>query len=310
MLRVMVTGVNGFVGGHLVRELKSRRHYVIGIGREETPTAFVKKEADEYIVCDLTDASEVTKLNLSSIDAIINLAGLASAGASFGAEALYKKVNVDVLAIIGERLLETKSSARLVAISSGAVYDPNQPLPLTEEARTIIRGSPYALSKLEMEKATRELRERGLDCVIVRPFNHTGPGQALGFLVPDLVQKVAASKTSGHVLKIGNLKTRRDYSDVRDIVKGYADLAVAETLEYDVYNICSGKSYSGEEILALILELMLVKNDLKTEVDPSQLRPNDPPELYGTHERLTEETGWEPEIPLEKTIRDFISSID
>jgi GDP-4-dehydro-6-deoxy-D-mannose reductase len=242
---------------------------------------------------------------LDKVNAIINLAGLANVGASFGAEELYKKVNVDVLGIIGERLLELKSKSRLIAISTGAVYDPDQPLPLTEKSKVIKSGSPYSMSKLMMEDVAKDLRKRGLDCVTVRPFNHTGPGQAPGFLIPDLFEKLTKFKETGEPVKVGNLSTKRDYTDVRDIVKGYVDLAVSEILEFDLYNICSGTSRSGQDILDLMVEAMGLTGKVKVEVDQSLIRPSDPPELYGSRERLTEETGWEPEIPLEQTIRDF-----
>lgn len=159
-----------------------------------------------------------------------------------------------------------------------------------------------------MEDVARNLRKRGLDCIIARPFNHTGPGQAPGFLIPDLFQKLTKFKESGEPVKVGNLTTKRDYTDVRDIVKAYVDLAVAETLEHDLYNICSGSSRSGQEILDMFLHLMNLEGKVETKTDESLIRPNDPPELYGSRDRITEETGWEPAIPLERTLADFIAS--
>ncbi len=305
MLDIVVTGVNGFVGINLVRELKSRGHRVIGIGREKSPTRAVSELADVYTACDLIDESQVEKLDLDNIDAIINLAGLANVGASFNAEELYKKVNVEVLTILGRRLLSINSKARLLAISTGAVYDPDQPMPLNEESRIIRTGSPYALSKVSMEEAAHDLRLQGLDCIIVRPFNHTGPGQAPGFLIPDLFNKLVQYQSSGLPVLVGNLSTKRDYTDVRDIVRGYTDLAVAETLEHDTYNICSGKSHSGQDILDLMTKSMGLI-DIKTTTDQSLIRPNDPADLYGSSDRLREDTGWEPVISLSQTINDFV----
>lgn len=306
MLKILVTGINGFVGKHLLDELKNRGHEVVGLGHEAEAHPYVEVHADTYLACDLTDETKVRELDLSNIDAIINLAGLANVGASFEAEELYKKVNVDVLDKLGRHLLESNSKARLIAISTGAVYDPNQPMPLTENSSVISEGSPYALSKLSMEVVARELKSEGLDCVIVRPFNHTGPGQAPGFLIPDLREKLAALKDTGMPVRVGNLSTKRDYTDVRDIAKAYADLAVAETLEYDLYNVCSGKSRSGREILEMMQDIMGVE-DVEVEVDESLVRPNDPADLYGDNSRLREETGWEPETPLSQTIEDFIN---
>lgn len=307
MLKIIVTGVNGFVGGNLVRELKSRGYEVVGLGREYEPTKIVNELVDAYVACDLTDTNQIAALDLEGVGAIINLAGLANVGASFGAEDLYKKVNVDVLARLGERLLDLKSKTRLVAISTGAVYSPSQEMPLKETSEVINEGSPYALSKLSMEDVAQNLRKQGLDCVVVRPFNHTGPGQAPGFLIPDLFQKLTKHKEAGKPVKVGNLSTKRDYTDVRDIVRGYADLAVSETLEYDLYNICSGKSRSGQEILDTMRQAMGLEKEIEVIVDQSLIRPSDPADLYGDSSRLREETGWEPEIPLEQTIQDFVN---
>lgn len=306
MLKILVTGANGFVGKHLIREFRSRGQDVIAVG-------FAGKLDPEldvaaYHECDLSDPEQVAKLPLKGIDGVINLAGLANAGASFDAAEKYKRLNVAMLSVLGEELLKIKSSARVVAISTGAAYDANQSLPLTEESKTIAEGSPYALSKLLMEQAGQELRGRGLDCVIVRPFNHVGPGQLPGFLVPDLYKKITEAEQSGQPVMVGNLKTKRDYTDVRDVAKAYADLATSETLEFDLYNVCSGKSRTGQEILDLFLEKMNLAGKIHVEVDQSLIRPNDPPDLYGSAERLREETGWEPTIPFEQTIGDFIAA--
>jgi GDP-4-dehydro-6-deoxy-D-mannose reductase len=109
-------------------------------------------------------------------------------------------------------------------------------------------------------------------------------------------------------VRVGNLHTKRDYTDVRDIAKAYADLAVSQSLDFDTYNICSGASHSGQEILNTFLKEMGLEEKVKIEQDPQLVRPNDPPELVGSHHRLTEETGWEPTIPLKETIHDFVAS--
>jgi GDP-4-dehydro-6-deoxy-D-mannose reductase len=305
-MRILITGINGFVGGHLARELKSRGHHVVGLGHD-TMASKIKDQLVDYYTCDLTDPAQVAKLPLNQVDVVINLAGLAKQGDSFKAEETFKKINVEVLTYLGKHLLKSNPQVRLIAVSSGTVYDPNQPLPLTEDSRTITAGSPYALSKLMMEQEARKLRGRGLDCIIARPFNHTGPGQAPGFLIPDLFQKLSAFKKSGNPIRVGDLNTKRDYTDVRDIVKAYTDLAVSETLEFDVYNICSGHSHTGQNILKIMADIMGLK-DPKTEIDRSLLRPSDSQDIYGSYDRLHEETGWEPTIPLDQTIADFVAS--
>lgn len=169
-------------------------------------------------------------------------------------------------------------------------------------------GSPYAQSKVLMEEGGRILAQKGLDYITVRPFNHIGPGQGPGLLIPDLYSKLKAASESNHTISVGNLRTRRDYSDVRDIVRAYADLALAQDLEYDLYNVCRGQSKSGQEILDIFLKEMDLVGKIKTEVNPNFIRPNDPPDLYGSYARLYAQTAWEPTIQIEQTIKDFIDS--
>jgi GDP-4-dehydro-6-deoxy-D-mannose reductase len=307
MLKILVTGVNGFVGKHLARELKSRGYEVMGLGHEASAHPDVMKAVDKYEVCDLTVDEQVNSLDLAGVNAVINLAGLANAGASFDAEKLYKKVNVEVLEKLGNHMLNSDSKARLIAISSGALYDPNQPLPLTETSKTVSQSSPYAMSKLMMEDVAKDLKGQGLDCVTIRPFNHFGPGQMPGFLIPDLYQKLGQAREGG-TITVGNLATKRDYTDVRDVVKAYADLAASETLGFDLYNVCSGTSRSGQEVLDTMLTVMGLADKVSVEVDQSLIRPSDPAELYGSYERLNEETGWEPTIPFEQTIQDIVAA--
>ncbi len=177
-------------------------------------------------------------------------------------------------------------------------------MPLTENSALVTSASPYALSKIAMEQEAARLKKAGLDCVVARPFNHVGPGQEGGFLVPDLYQKISQADES---LAVGNLKTRRDYTDVRDVVKAYASLVTAPALEHLVYNVCSGRSISGETILELLLDAG-GKRSLLLQQDPSLIRPNDPEDLYGSNDRLRQATGWEPTIPLEQTIKDFVAA--
>jgi GDP-4-dehydro-6-deoxy-D-mannose reductase len=311
MSNVLVTGINGFVGKHLARELHSRDHTVIGVGKaEDRIDPSLEDIVDSYHQCDLVNKEEVSRLPLDKLDGIINLAGLAAVGPSFDEPDLYMKVNVGVLSTVGELLLKEGSQARIVAVSSGALYDPNQEMPLTEASKTVKKSSPYALSKLEMERCALDLQKRGLDIVIVRPFNHIGPGQEKGFLLPDMYAKIKNNMEAGEPVLFGNLATRRDYTDVRDIVKAYSDLATNPTVNHSLYNVCSGKSISGDEMLSQLCSAMGIGRErLQVEVDKDLIRPNDPKNIFGDNSRLHQETGWVPHITLEKTIHDFVEEM-
>lgn len=308
MDKIIVTGVNGFVGAHLVHELREQGYDVLGVGREAEINPAIQSELDGYIQCDLANYEEVGQLPLSQAKAVINLAGLAAVGPSFDQPDLYMKINTAVLDTVCKAAIEqSASNLRIISISSGAVYGSQQPMPLTEDSKLDPNSSPYAASKIAMEELSLKYRAEGLDCVVARPFNHIGPGQMEGFLLPDLYKKIADLRADGGKLLVGNLTTRRDYTDVRDVVKAYISLVTAETLNNGVYNVCSGRSLSGEEILALLLK-ELGHEDITPEVDPSLFRPSDAPELYGSNDRLHNDTGWQPVIPIEQTIRDFVAS--
>lgn len=308
---ILITGVNGFVGKHLTRELASRGLEVVGVGNAESePHPEIASLLEAYIMCDITQANEVQKLPLSSIGCVINLAGLANVGASFDNPELYMKVNVDVLRVLGGSLYELNPSARMIAVSSGALYDPNQLMPLSEASAVVSGGSPYAQSKLAMEQAAQDLRDVGQDCVVVRPFNHIGPGQGLGFLIPDLAQKLKSADPESPSIAAGNLTTIRDYTDVRDIVKAYADLATSSSLNHSLYNICSGVGQSGEDIVkALCVALDINFDHLTINVDQSLIRPTDPAKIIGDSSRLQSDTGWRPSIDLQQTVQAIVKSL-
>lgn len=303
---IIVTGVNGFVGEHLARHLKAAHFLVGGIGRDESPHENVAQYLDSYQQVDLQDQEQVNQLIVKNATAIIHLAGLASVADSFNKPDLYKIGNAEMT----ENLLKTAKdqgfTGRIVAVSTGAIYDPNQPMPLAESSQTI-ESSPYVIGKLRAEKVIKQYRSNGLNVIIARPFNHIGPGQGTGFLVPDLYDQLIAAKESGSSnILVGNLSTKRDYTDVRDIVAAYTQLATADSLTYDIYNIASGTSYSGFEILTYLQKEMDLES-IKPSVDPTRVRPTDAADIIGDASRLRVELGWEPQSNPMTAITDFVT---
>ncbi len=306
--RVLVAGVNGFVGHHLARELAETGHTVIGTGIDKALDPTLAPYVKTFLRCDLTDREAVSTLPLDEVDAVINLAGLAQVGASFdpGQAERYTHINVAVHTTILERLRQLDNKAvRVIAVSTGAVYDNTQKMPINEDGLLITEGSPYAHSKLAMERALAEYQGLGFDVVVVRPFNHIGPGQLGGFLVPDLIEKLR-HLGADNVLSIGRLDTKRDYTDVRDVARAYRLLATSDELAHSLYNVCSGASHSGQEILDVLTGSMDISG-LRIEVDKSRIRPNDPADVRGEASRLQTDTGWKPQIAFEQTLRDCLS---
>jgi GDP-4-dehydro-6-deoxy-D-mannose reductase len=308
MRKVLVTGVNGFVGHHVAKQLHDKGFTVYGASNQSDLQEDLSGAVDEYISCDLTSPEAVAKIDLSEVDAIINLAGFAKVGDSIGQGELYDRVNIGVHTVLYEECLNQGVSPRIIAVSTGAVYDPNQELPITEDSALIPRDktNEYTISKQKMEEAVTAFNDRGLQCVIVRPFNHSGPGQLPGFLLPDLGEQIEEAAQQGMPLMVGNLATKRDYSDVRDVARAYVVLATvgAERLNHTIYNICSGVSTKGTTILDLLKE-SFGASDVEVKVDQSRIRPHDVMDIYGSRDRLTQDTGWQPEISVEQMVQDY-----
>lgn len=299
-MKVLVTGAAGFVGRHMLKELGENGHDAIAVVHESEPDI----ENFETIHVDLNDYEAVRKkIDYKKIGSVIHLAGLAAVGPSFNEPMKYIATNIGIETNLFEAALLQKQLIRFLITSSGAVYSPNQPMPLTEDAK-IIASSPYVVSKIGQEQMAVYYGSRGFECIIARPFNHIGPGQREGFLIPDLAKQVIAIENGGaNEIAVGNLDAKRDYTDVRDIVRCYR-LLIEKGNTSSTYNICSGKSLSGKEILKLILN----QSEARPRVveDTARMRPSDAPEIYGDASKIAKDTGWQPSIPIEQTIKDVL----
>ncbi|HEY6737098.1 MAG TPA: GDP-mannose 4,6-dehydratase, partial [Candidatus Saccharimonadia bacterium] len=177
-------------------------------------------------------------------------------------------------------------------------------LPIAE-SRAFDFSSPYAVSKAAQENLAALYEKLGLECVVARPFNHIGPGQQPGFLVPDLCKQIVElEKDAGRdVLKVGNLTSKRDFTDVRDVVAAY-ELLMDKGRTGGVYNVCSGRSVSGQRVLDTLLGMST--KQIRVEEDPARMRPSDIPDLYGDFTKLHADTGWERTYALKDTLRDTL----
>lgn len=299
---ILVAGINGFVGKHLARELYQQGHLVYGTGTDEDISSEIASSVTKYVQCDLTSPQEVEKLPLEEIDAIINLAGLAQPSTSFGKEELYNRINVEVHSVLIEHIQKSNLKIRILAVSTGAVYDNNQAMPLTERSTLVEGGSPYAASKVLLERTLDKYIREGIEIVIARPFNHTGPGQLDGFIVPDLTSKILTQDE----LTIGPLNTSRDYTDVRDVVRAYRMIIEkSEQPLQKIYNVCSGIATSRDQLIEKI-KAATGNKSLEIHVDQTLVRPNDAPLIYGNSDLLKNEFSWQPSISIDQTISDYV----
>ena len=301
MASIAVTGANGFVGRHLVRELVGAGHTVIGVGRDAEPLD--RDLLADYVSVDLTAGWPA----IGAVDAIAHLAGLAAVGPSFDDPGLYITDNSAMVIHLFEALRAAEQSPRVLIVSSGAVYDADAEQPLTEES-PLGHSSPYVVSKILVENLGSYYRRVGADVVIARPFNHIGPGQSTGFLVPDLAETVRRARNAGEPPAFGNLGTRRDYTDVRDVVRAYRLLLEAPTLPHHLYNVCSGESLAGWEILDLVRSAMDEPD--RTEMPAGrQVRLQDPSTITGSHALLTDDVGWRPTIRPATSVHDYVDAL-
>ncbi|CAN5629783.1 GDP-mannose 4,6-dehydratase [soil metagenome] len=291
--KALVTGAHGFVGRHLIAHLTACGDEVIGIDR-----------ATDGL--DITDADAVHQvIREIAPTCIYHLAGWADVGASWKAPVAAFRVNA-------EGTLNVLSAARdagvgrVLAVSSADVYGIVTPeeLPLTEDS-PLRPASPYAASKVAADYlGLQAWLGRGLPVLRVRAFNHLGPGQTDQFVAPALASRVArAEREGGEVLTVGDLSARRDFTDVRDVVRAYR-LLMEHGEPGEVYNVCSGVDLAVRDLADQLVAQATVP--LRLEVDPSLLRPVELPVLRGSHDRLTAATGWEPEISIEQTLTDLL----
>lgn len=293
-MRAFVTGGHGFVGPYLLAHLR------------DAGDEYVAPHQDEV---DLADPDAVSKAVADARpDAIYHLAALAHVGESWANPLRTFDVNAVGTLHLLEAARHVDPKPRVLLIGSAEVYGPVTPddVPI-DEARPLNPVTPYAVSKVAAEYLGVQYNA-GFDVPVVRArsFNHIGPGQGGRFLVSDLASRIAEAKQTGEgTLRVGNTSARRDYTDVRDVVRAYR-LLVTTGERGEAYNVCSGVDVSVDQLARRLLELAGV--DLAIETDPTLFRPVDVPVLVGSNEKLCRTTGWSPSHSLDDTLRDVLAS--
>ncbi len=292
-MRALITGGKGFVGQWLAAHLKDCGDDVAVIDIET----------------DVSDGAAVRRVMADvGPDAVYHLAAMTHVGDSWDDPSQVLRVNVLGTAEILAAARTLPAAPRLLFVSSAEVYGVVTPeqLPLDEDTPTE-PASPYAVSKLAAEEvALQAWRGYGQPVVVVRPFNHIGPGQSPNFFVPAMAKRIVEAKRSGQrSLRVGTLTTRRDFTDVRDVVTAYR-LLMEHGEPGSVYNVCSGHDVAMSDVVAQLLARAGV--DLQIETDPELVRPVDVPVLRGDAGRLHAATGWQPGIPLATTLADVLTS--
>jgi len=311
MRRVLVTGVTGFAGSHLVDYMLTRDDcQIFGIQRWRSRTENIEHFVDRITMleCDLRDATS-TRDTLEKVkpDWIFHLAAQSFVPTSWIAptESLTTNVLAQVNLFEAVRHLGLKCRIQLACSSEeyGLVHADEVPIRETNPLRPL---SPYAVSKVAQDLLGYQYwMSWKLDSVRTRGFNHEGPRRGPVFVASDFAKQVADIEKGKKppVLSVGNLESRRDFTDVRDMVRAYW-LALEKCEPGEVYNICRGRAWSIQEVLDLLLGMTRAKIEVRQ--DPARLRPSDVPVLLGDPAKFKKATGWEPTIPFEQTLRDML----
>ncbi len=303
---MLVTGAAGFAGSHLLDLLATEGVRVMawrrpGIG------------ADVQACYPDVDWREIELLDVPAVragireaapDVVYHLAGASHVGNSWKAATETLEINVLATHHLFEALRAAGLHSRVLVPSTAYVYRPaGHPLNEDDEIQST---SPYALSKVALEiAAQRAAQYDGLPVVVSRSFNHVGPRQNDSFFAAAVARQITEIEAGrvAPVIKVGNLETSRDFTDVRDTVRAYRML-IERGAPGAIYNVCSGRPVRVRALLDGLVALARVP--VSVEIDPARFRPNDTPFIVGDRTRLTRDTGWEPAIPFEQTLRDLL----
>jgi GDP-4-dehydro-6-deoxy-D-mannose reductase len=299
----LVTGATGFAGGHLVEHLLENERSVAAWAHERGREP--RLAADSRVLwssVDLLDRQAVARALADLRPSVVyHCAGIAHVGESWSNP--LRALSVNVLGT--HHVLEGINAARLacpvLVTGSALVYRPSSTR--LREDDEIGPSDPYGVSKLAQEMLAA--RAGYAPVFIVRPFNHAGPRQSPTYVTSSFARQIAEIEAGRRepVLRVGNLETHRDITDVRDTVRAYR-LVVERGKPARPYNVCSGEAYRVRDLLESLTRLSTTA--IRVETDPERFRPSDNPVIAGDRSRISGETGWEPRISIEQTLEDLL----
>lgn len=305
-MRALVIGGGGFVGPYLVKHLHDDLGYEVSVTKTEKEQLQLP-EAEIYD-CNILDKAQITKvLEVVRPDYIFHLAAQSSVSASWKNPAVTIDVNIKGGINVLDAIRELDYKPRTLLIGSGEEYGHirQEDCPIKED--TVLRpGNIYAATKsCQNMLGSIYASAYDMDVVMVRAFNHIGPNQTPVFVVADFCKQVAEIEKGikEPVMYVGNLSAKRDFTDVRDVVRAYA-LLVKEGVRGETYNVGAGHALAIQEILDRIISLSALK--IEVQVDPDKLRPVDVPIIEPDISKINKRTGWKPEISLEQTLKETL----
>ena len=310
-MRVLITGLTGFVGSHLAEYALSKNAEVYGSYRWRSRTENIGhlKNQVKLIECELKDPSSANSLiQQTKPDMVFHLAAQSYVPTSWQApeDTLVNNIVGQVNLFEAIRSNGIDPLIQIAGSSEEYGYTLPEELPVKETA-PLRPLSPYAVSKVTQDLLGYQYHQSyGMKIVRTRAFNHTGPRRGSVFVESNFAQQIAEieAEVRQPVVYVGNLEAKRDYCDVRDIVQGYW-LALEKGKPGEVYNLASGRMWAIQEVLDILLSMSSATIDVKQ--DPARMRPSDVPLLCGDSTLFRNQTGWEPKIPFEETLKDLLN---
>jgi len=310
-MRVLITGITGFVGSYMAEHALSQGAEVFGASRGQSTAENIAhlRGRITLIQSDLRDDASVRSLIARSRpDYIVHLAAQSVVSASWEAPAETLANNILSQVSLLEAIRPLAVPPRFLCVGSseeyGMVYEEELPIRETNPLRPL---SPYAVSKVTQDvMGYQYFMSYGLPIVRTRAFSHEGPRRGGVFMTSNFAKQVAEIEAGWRkpVVRVGDLKPRRDFSDVRDVVRGYW-LLLERGEPGEVYNLCSGRPWSIQQVLEFLTGASTVKG-IAVEVDPERLRPSDVMILEGDPSKIEKATGWKVTIPFERTLSELL----
>lgn len=308
--RVLITGIEGFAGSHLAELALSKGVDVFGTVRPGMRLSNLDgfKSKLHLFQADLLDSRALeSAVKKSRPDWIIHLAGQSNVVLSDREPEQTMKINVQGTVNLLDITEAQKKDARILMVASANCYDSSQAKNGVISEKTPLKpGNHYAISKYCQELIGLSYHQRGMEVITVRPFNHIGPRQSSMFVASDFARQVAQIDAGLRkpVIQVGNIKVKRDFTDVRDVVRAYW-LALEKGVSGEIYNICSNKAVGIDDLLHYYLSR--TDKNVEIKVDRDKIRKAEHNSLKGSYQKIHKQTGWKPEILLQKTLKDIMN---